>query len=164
MLTPPVCLIDLDGVISPFASEIRNLPIPPERRAQLTALHADSYAGDFLIDRNVTGALAGLHHSGALHLEWNSSWEEDARDLVGPLLGAPYDRLPVHLASEQSDSREWAKLQAVLGILDRGKRVIWWHDTGILAGHPDVLMVCPPQNIGLTMADVRQIEQWARRG
>lgn len=164
MTAPPLLLLDVDGVLSPFGE------IPRWRSKCLEPIATGGYAGTFLIDRDVTSRLARMHDSGIVEVEWCTSWESDARDFLGPFLGAPYPDLHVHYSRDVADTRVWFKQQAAQTRLDEGRRVVWCdddipsHDISAIADHPRLLAVEPDKGIGLTVDDLDRIDAWVTRG
>lgn len=159
-MTRAVLLLDVDGVLSPFGK------IPAARRAELTQASLTGYWSSFLYDRAVLDRLLALHTTGALELQWLTSWQEEARDTLAPKIGIP----ELHVHRDTYGGNAWWKGIVARQLVATGRPVIWCDDDIDDARHEladflnaeHLLAICPPIAVGLTLADVERIEAFAR--
>jgi HAD domain in Swiss Army Knife RNA repair proteins len=151
----PLLLMDIDGVLSLFG-------FASDRRPAGTWLNVDGIV--HLISATAAEHLQRL--GAAYEIVWCSGWEEKANEhLVGALtLSGPLRFLTFPPADGH---RHW-KLASIDA--HAGQRPLAWvddaHDDGCLAwaadrGAPTLLVATDPA-VGLTEAQVEELERWAR--
>jgi hypothetical protein len=151
----PLLFMDIDGVLSLFG-------FPSDSRPAGVWLNVDG-----IVHLISATAAEHLHRLGtAFELVWCSGWEEKANEhLLGPLTLA--DPLPFLTFPPSDDARHW-KLAAIEAHAQQ--RPLAWvddaHDDGCHAwaaqrGAPTLLVATEPA-IGLTAAQVAELERWAR--
>lgn len=153
--SPPLLLVDIDGVISLFAFEGG---IPPGG-----SFHSIDGIPHFL-SCEAAEHLLGLE--GMFELAWASGWEEKANEYLPHLLGLP--KLP-HLSFGGRVGRSNAhwKLDAIDGYAG-GRPLAWIDDAFNEACHtwagarasPTLLVETTPAT-GLTRREAEILEQWA---
>ncbi len=115
MLNRPLLLVDIDGVLNPHVSPSVAMPSHYAahqvggQRVWLAAMHGE-----------------WLHWlSGHFDLAWATTWEADANELIGPIIGAPPALPTIHF--DQLDEHGWTwKLPAVQAFV--GDRALAWLD------------------------------------
>ncbi len=151
-------MVDIDGVISLFGSELRH----PEARAEGT-FHSIDGIPHFLSSAAATHLLA---LSQSFELVWASGWEEKANEYLPHLLGLP--TLP-HLSFERSVGRTNAhwKLDAIDEYA--AARPLAWiddafndacHEWAEARGAATLLVQTMPAS-GLTGREAEMLERWA---
>jgi len=113
----PLLLIDVDGVLNPLASK------PPpgfgEHRLAGFLVRLSPQHGQWLLE---------LERDHNFELVWATSWEHEANDLIGPVIGLP--ELPViELFNTQISSGATWKLNAIRDYV--GDRPFAWFDDDI---------------------------------
>jgi hypothetical protein len=151
----PLLLIDIDGVLNPYARA--DDPVPDAytehmidgERVLLSTQH-----GDWMRELAV-----------AYELVWASSWEADCDRLIGRVIGAPAD-MPFLVFAERDD-KDWLwKLPAVRRFV--GDRAVAWLDDDHGQGADDwaatreapTLLVRPDARVGWTSAEFDQLMAW----
>lgn len=159
MVDRPVWLLDVDGVL--------NAPRPgwggpPARRH----VDVDGHPLRLTWEPRAVACVRTLHMAGVVEVRWCTTWcpwtdvLEDLWQL--PRLGRAWDRKPV-------DTWE-AKVDAALGVLGAGRRLVWADDDLDPAGLPPelaaaggrVLLVRPRPSRGLRPEDLHRVEEFAR--
>jgi hypothetical protein len=156
-VSPPLLLIDVDGVISLFGFD-----------------HAAPPAGHFqLVDgiAHFLSAEAGEHLrrlSGDFELAWCTGWEEKANDYLPPALGlnGPLPHV-VFEAVDRPAQAHW-KLGAIDRHVDPSRPLAWIddaHDDGCRSWAssrpgPTLLITTDPA-VGLTEVEVDRLLSWA---
>lgn len=158
MMTRPLLLVDIDGVLNPYIGE----------SALPRAYSAHQVGG-------MTVALCAehgrwLHELQSLYdLVWASTWEGDANALIGQRIGAPPE-LP-HLTFVDRDPQDWIwKLPAVQRFV--GARSVAWLDDepghGAAAWAEErtspTLLLRPDSRLGWTRAEFDQLVAFATSG
>jgi hypothetical protein len=164
----PILLLDVDGVLN--APRV-NLPEGWER---------GTFNGYVLSwDPTVTARLRGLHESGRVEIQWLTTWTTDADRLLAEPMGLPRglvtharaDSAPTGFLGPLGGRASWWKLAAARAVAEAepDRRIVWVDDdlaeqaadTGEwLAAHPHVLVVAPDLFLGLTHAQLDEIEAW----
>ncbi len=160
-MSPPLLLVDIDGVISLFGFDHRAAP----RRGGSSPVDGIAH---FL------SAPAGerlLSLSDEFELAWCSGWEEKADEYLPFALGLP-SGLP-HIALERhrdsdSDGRHW-KLRAIDTFAGRQRPLAWIDDdhdpscdAWARARPAPTLLVTTEPAIGLTAEQTATLSAWAR--
>ena len=169
---PPVLLLDVDGVLNAV-----QLDLPPGWRR-------GTYNGFVLSwDPTVTARLRGLHESGRVELQWLTTWTVNADRLLAEPMGLPRglrthgreDVLPTGFSGELRGISGWWKLAVARAVADAepGRRIVWIDDdlaepaadtSEWLAANGRVLVVAPDLFVGLTHAQLDQVEAWLAAG
>lgn len=151
---PPVLLLDVDGVLNPYAAagcppdHAEHALFPGEAPVRLCRAHG--------------GWITGL--GSRYELVWASAWGDEANRLLGPLLGLP--RLPCVRFPPVPFAPE-LKVPAIAAHV--GNRPAAWVDDLIPAAAyawarsratPTLLVEVDPA-VGLTRATVDRLERWA---
>ena len=175
----PYLLVDIDGVVSLFAANGAQTPVPttrpqavgqPSRGEPIEgALHAVDGIVHFL-SSTAAGHLLTLSQS--LELVWASGWEEKAEEYLPRLLGVPaglpfiaFDRRGAGAA--RTTGAHW-KLESVNEFA--GERALAWvddafnpacHEWAAARGAPTLLVSTSPER-GLTATETATLLDWAR--
>lgn len=153
----PLLLVDVDGVLNPFAVRRGVLPRGFTEHAIL------GYR--VLLARHHGDWLNGL--ADRFELVWATTWEDDANTLIAPLVGLPTD-LPVIAFPNPQATGTW-KLPAVAAYVgdrpaawiddDLGSDAVRWRD---LRTAPTLLLRCDPA-VGLVRRHIKALERFADR-
>ncbi|MGY1833187.1 HAD domain-containing protein [Geodermatophilus sp. SYSU D01180] len=164
----PILLLDVDGVLN---APVRTLPDGWQR---------GTFNGFLLSwDPTVTARLRGLHESGRVEIQWLTTWTTDADRLLAEPMGLPRG-LKVHARADSAPTgflgplwgeSGWWKLAVAreVAAAEPDRRIVWIDDdlaeqaadTGDwLAANPHVLVVAPDLYVGLTHAQLDEIEAW----
>jgi len=161
--SPPVWLIDVDGVLNVFR---------PSWGVELTRVRVGfpiRFARP-LIDR-----VRAVHAGGTVEIRWSTTWC-GCRDMLNRL-GRELD-LDLPLAfGDRPMSKTWAdmKVEAALAVLTEGRRLIWTDDSEVGAGrrlYPALaqaeasgiaLLIEPESELGLQPEHLDLIEEFAGR-
>jgi len=156
VLTRPLLLIDVDGVLNPYlgASDVVPEGYGAHRLGGMSVVLCASHG-------------RWLHELAALFdLVWASTWEADAEALIGPTIGAPAG-IP-HLTFSERDPEDWTwKLPAVERHV--GDRPVAWLDDDPGHGAADwaatraapTLLIRPSPRVGWTRAERDQLVAFA---
>lgn len=107
----PVLLIDVDGVLNPFAA-----------RRTKPAFTMHQLAG-YPVRLNPAHGPALLAFADRFDLVWATTWEDQANTLIGPILGLP--KLPViHFDFAASKDHKWPDIDRFIG----DRPAIWLED------------------------------------
>jgi hypothetical protein len=179
MNTPPVWLLDIDGVVNAISAAPHPDVWPADRwiRAEATCAGAQ---WPLLAAAPVLDFVRRVHRTGRAEIRWHTTWQREA-DGVSRALGLP--EFAVQAAPEfDSWQRQrvggatpvgatWWKLPAAEGVVDGEGRALLWTDDdaetqlGLVGGRehrlyrlPAVLVVAPRTQIGLTPMDLLTID------
>ena len=164
----PILLLDVDGVLNAARAD---LPAGWER---------GTFNGYVLTwDPTITARLRKLHESGRVEIQWLTTWTTDADRLLAEPMGLPRglvtharaDSAPIGFSGVFGGRSSWWKLAAAQAVAESepDRRIIWVDDdlamqaadTGDwLAANPHVLVVAPDLFLGLTHAQLDEIEAW----
>lgn len=174
-------LLDVDGAVSPLP-EVRVDP----SRARRVLMPAGYFASVFVYE-DVAERLGRMHSNGIIDIQWNTSWEEGARDSLAPLLGWPEDLTTY--TSREHRREAWWKAGPARVLWEAGEPFIWadddlrrhaprfilhgprnspegsrWGDFGVdtIARTPQLLAISPRAHEGLTLEHLDTIEAFAR--
>jgi len=160
-MTPPLLLIDIDGVISLFGFDAAR---PPDGRFLLV----DGIP--HFLSASAAGLLAGL--AGDFELVWCSGWEEKADEYLPGALGLPTGLHHLTFGDAPGPRtgpvRHW-KLAAIDGYAGRERAVAWIDDGFDDSCHawaqerpgPTALVATDPA-VGLTGPQAERLRDWAR--
>ncbi len=166
---PALVLLDVDGVLNSLDD------------GSLAGRERGVFRGYTLSwDPTVTARLADWHSSGRVELQWLTTWAQHADLLLAEPMGLPRG-LRVHqrgdgqgpsgFTSTLAGAPNWWKLVAARTAVGEhpGRRTVWIDDdlamqaedtAGFLADNPDLLVVAPELETGLTHAHLDEIETW----
>jgi hypothetical protein len=164
----PILLLDVDGVLN---AACLDLPQGWKR---------GTFNGYVLSwDPTITARLRELHESGRVEIQWLTTWTTDADRLLAEPMGLPRgletharaDAAPTGFLGRFGARAGWWKLAAARAVAEAepDRRIVWIDDdlaeqaaeTGEwLAAHPRVLVVAPDLFVGLTHAQLDEIEVW----
>lgn len=119
----PLILLDVDGVLNPFAASRRWLDASTYRRHLITA--ADGHTYTLWLDRSHGRDLRSLRHDTGAEPAWCTTWEHEANDRIARLVGLP--KLPVVEFPAVRDFESRWKFQAVLEFAD-DRPLVWFDD------------------------------------
>jgi hypothetical protein len=171
----PVWLLDIDGVINALGDPPDPSVWPEEQWLRATAVSAHDIEWPIVAALPVLEFLRQVHARRRAGIWWHSGWQGYAVN-VGAALQLPqwpirecpeYWETPLGEALEDSE-RPWWKLLAARRVLDAGRPLLWTDDDAYRQlgsldttgwGGP-ALIVCPDEEIGLTPAHLRQIDDW----
>jgi hypothetical protein len=180
----PLLLLDVDGVVNALPDESDDLMVWSDWKSGWARADGSRYHITFAPE--VVAQLLAWHTSGALELQWLTTWGHDANDELRVLLGLPEltvagthqdagapsevdaaSHADVAPAAPDPLTGRWWKYDVVRRVLAEqpGRTVIWVDDE--LYGpsrfrtwgeeHPDVVPVGPNPRCGLVQADFDQI-------
>lgn len=167
-LAVPRLFLDVDGVIAPMPKEPRHgAPVLWREGLGPGRMH-------FRVD--VIQRLTSLHTRGVVKVEWLTSWDESAAEVLAPIVG-----LPAWPVNARRDAPAWWQVpyetdfwkeRFVYVALEAGERVVWCDDDiqfranhAELAPFADSLFaVSPSSAMGLSGEDLDAIEHWAVHG
>jgi hypothetical protein len=152
----PLLLIDVDGVLSPYAAErcpegyCEYAFFEGEEPVRLAEVH-----GKWL--RELTESF---------DLVWATGWGEEAHRLISPVLGLPrfptvlFPPAPFTFADKLSAVRDYVGNRALVWIEDElnPDAQCWANERSV----PTLLIEVDPE-IGLTAADIAQVRAWAEQ-
>lgn len=156
----PLVLLDVDGVLNPFRR-------PSSRFARHECV-VDGCSYQVLLDVRHGEELLSLSEDTGAELVWATTWEENANEEIGPLIGLP--RMPVIkvMAGAGAARGEHFKTGPVAEYV-RGRPFVWFDDEltpadwEYLTEHPDVgdflLIEVDPRN-GLSGWDIDRAREW----
>ncbi|MEX5718573.1 HAD domain-containing protein [Geodermatophilus maliterrae] len=164
----PILLLDVDGVLNAARRELRE------------GWERGVFNGFVLSwDPTVTARLRELHESGRVEIQWLTTWTTDADRLLAAPMGLPRglktharaDTAPTGFLASLDGASGWWKLALAREVAESepDRRIVWIDDdlaeqaadTGDwLAAHPHVLVVAPDRAVGLTHAQLDEIEAW----
>lgn len=149
-MTPPLLLLDVDGVLNALADGGEHEDAWPEWRRGRA--HADGTSWPILWAPAVVDRLRSWHEVGLVEIQWLTTWGHDANDELRRLLGLPrlevagtYNEFDLDGATADVDadahaavapsapdplSGYWWKYDVVRRVLDQnpGRPVIWVDD------------------------------------
>ncbi|MGY1637869.1 HAD domain-containing protein [Geodermatophilus sp. SYSU D00742] len=164
----PILLLDVDGVLNAACVD---LPEGWER---------GTFEGFVLSwDPAATARLRELHESGRVEIQWLTTWAANADRLLAGPMGLPRG-LRVHAREGAAPTGSlgplggrsgWWKLDRARAVAEAepDRRIVWIDDdlahqaadtAQWLADHPNVLVVAPELAVGLTHAQLDEIEAW----
>lgn len=163
----PYLLVDIDGVLNPFAAK-------PTQRPDGYDTHRLTPAGwrePLRVWLNPKHGPMLLALTDLVELAWATTWIEQANELIGPRIGLP--ELPVVPVMQPSWSDRgphiW-KLPAVKAYVgdrpfawfddDFTKADLAWAEERTAAGFPTLLLPISPR-IGIVQGDVDRVAAWA---
>jgi hypothetical protein len=168
---PPVLLLDVDGVLNAVRPDL------PE------GWQRGRFNGYVLSwDPSVVARLRAMHESGAVELQWLTTWTEMADRILAEPLGLPRglrthsrDVLPTGFGGSLRGLSGWWKLAAARAVAqaEPDRRIVWIDDdladqaedtSGWIAEHGDVLVIAPDYSIGLTHAELDRVDAWLAEG
>jgi hypothetical protein len=155
-MTPPLLLIDIDGVISLFGFDAAQPP-----------------AGRFLLVDGMphflsAGAAARVTELQAdFELVWCSGWEEKADEYLPLAVGLPAGLPHLTFDGVATGARHW-KLAAIDRYAGPGRPLAWVDDAHDDSCHAwaaardgETLLVATDPAVGLTADDVTRLQAWA---
>lgn len=166
---PPLVLLDVDGVLNALDG------------GGVAGRERGVFRGYTLSwDPTVTRRLADWHASGRIELQWLTTWVHHADELLAEPMGLPrglrvHERAdgegPTGFTTSLAGAPNWWKLVAAQAVVAEqpGRRTVWIDDdlamqaedtAAWLAGNPDVLVVAPVLETGLTHAQLDDVEAW----
>ena len=163
MNTPPVLLLDIDGVIN-VRPNVGGWDRPPVK----VNAGIPVYLEPRLVDR-----LKDIHNRGLAEVRWCTTWcgHPDQLDILERILAVHFDRA----FGDRPMNKTWAemKVEAALAVLEEGRRLIWVDDDEVDAGRrlfPAIakaaaegraLLVQPTSERGLQPEAIDAIEAFA---
>ncbi len=181
---PPLLLLDVDGVLNALSDRDEHLAVWPEWETGYAASALTSWP--ILFSPDVVAQLVAWHVSGAVELQWLTTWGHDANQELRVLLGLPalevagtYDDLgataetgtslaAVTPSAPDPLTGSWWKYDVVQAVLSRhpGRAIVWVDDElhakdsthrRWATDHPHVTAIGPDPRTGLTPADLDAI-------
>lgn len=150
-------ILDLDGVLSPLASDSAiGMAVAVVGRYRLPYQPA------------VVNGLNALNRDEHVHLRWLTSWGEDARSLVAPAMGL-HDFPLLGLVRRRTEAGTWPKHDAIIRRVSVGTRFAWVDDDLTPARQRDVrrthgdehcLLMRPDPAVGITVDDLHVIARF----
>jgi hypothetical protein len=179
MNAPPVWLLDIDGVLNAI-STVANPDVWPADRWVRAEAACAGVRWPLLAARPVLDFVRRVHRAGRAEIRWHTTWQAEAA-AVSRALGLP--DFPVQPAPEfDSWQRQrlggaapvgatWWKLPAAERVVDDEGRALLWTDDDTeaqlgpvveevhpLYTRPDVLLVVPRTEVGLSPMDLLAID------
>lgn len=164
MTDKPLLLLDVDGVLNPYAASRRWLDSSDYRKRMTTVANGDTYP--VWLDKAHGSLLLDLAESGGLEPVWCTTWEHEANQFIGPRIGLP--ELPV---IEFGFNGERWKFRPVLEYAK--SRPLAWLDDDFSLHHkhrdwfldqrgdlPTLLHLVDPHH-GLRERDFDAVRQWS---
>ena len=160
----PVLLVDVDGVLNPFA--FRRGQEPPGFTAH------DLLGYRVLLAPRHGVWLSALAAEGLFDLAWATTWEHDADKLIAPRVGLPAG-LPVIAFDEAGSWGGYTWKLAAVDAFVAGRACAWIDDD--LGGDAHAwaarreaaglatLLISPDPAIGLTHGQVDRLRRWATK-
>jgi len=164
----PMLLLDVDGVLN-----APRFDLPAGWRRGIFMGYVLSW------DPTVTARLRELHVSGRVEIRWLTTWAGNADRLLAEPMGLPRGLItyaeegvgPTGFGGSVGGRTGWWKLSIAREVAasEPDRRIVWIDDdlaeqaaeTGAwLAAHPHVLVVAPDLFVGLTHAQLDEIEAW----
>jgi HAD domain in Swiss Army Knife RNA repair proteins len=164
----PLLLLDVDGVLNAMRWEL-----PPGWRQGMFNGYVLSW------DPTITARLRELHESGRVEIQWLTTWAGDADRLLAEPMGLPrglrthmrQGAAPTGFGGAFGGLSGWWKLDLARQVAEENpdRRIVWVDDdlavqaadTGEwLAVRPHVLVIAPELSVGLTHAQLDEIEAW----
>lgn len=154
---PPVCFLDIDGVLAPF----------DRRQPGLEPVRVGGYYGTLLVSPSIIARIRDLHRARVIEVRWLTSWEDDANTCLAPLVGL--DTYPVHHEPDGPMGERYWKETVVRDHAQSGQRFVWIDDemtfynshVTVSADHGEQGLVIAPDSLtGLTHAQVDMIERF----
>jgi hypothetical protein len=166
--SPPVWLLDIDGVINALARGPVHGSWPPDSWAQHVVRAEIPEMGlmvlPILVAEPVLAFVRRVVATGAAEVRWHSTWRTAAMTDLAPLLDLP--PIPISIAPEWTQRPPgWWKLAAAQRVIAAGRRLVWTDDDlarypgdlGGLDSRPDALLIAPDPQTGLGPADLDRI-------
>jgi hypothetical protein len=159
--TPPVLLLDVDGVV--------NVDLPSWPGGYLDAtVTADGRAWSIRWAPELLAAIVDLHRRGLVEVRWCTTWSYTI-DVLEQLWGLP---LWEQCFTEPLPRRHKARLKyaQALAVIEQGRRLIWADDHAIplagakraaLTGDGRALLIVPAELYGLTPHHINLITTFA---
>ena len=156
-MSRPVVFLDVDGVLS---------PVVPHSDAWTDWERVENIPFHLVLSRKMAGRIAQLD----AEVVWLTTWEHDANAVVAEFLGwQPHDVL-----ERSGDEERWWKLDAITERIEKEPRPFVWVDDELEHRKRDVepwlrsvevpvLPLSPRAEVGLTEAELDQIEAFVRR-
>ncbi|SDG35080.1 HAD domain-containing protein [Klenkia brasiliensis] len=172
-MLPPLLLLDVDGVLNALD------------RGDAPDRVRGTFAGYLLSwDPTVTQRLADWHAEGTVELQWLTTWAGNADLLLAEPMGLPrglrvHERAdgegPSGYTSSLGGAPNWWKLGAARAVVaeDPTRRTVWIDDDlalraedtqAFLAENPQVYVVAPDLETGLTHGHLDAVEAWLVSG
>ncbi len=170
----PVLLLDVDGVLNAI-SRVPDTSVWPKalwRRHQVTDLDGNTWP--ILAAQPVLDYLSALHERGLADIRWHTTWRASAKTLLAPVLGLPdwpVAESPTSRPTQRDAAGRWWKVATAHHVVHtEGRRLIWidddiafertWPNSDIQAVlTTDVLAISPNPVVGLTRADLLQVDE-----
>ncbi|MFC5187735.1 HAD domain-containing protein [Actinomadura harenae] len=160
-MSPPLVLVDVDGVLNPFRR--------PHRRFRHHRVHPDGQSFRVWLDARHGRMLRALAAEGGAELAWATYWEDEANQWIGPRLGLPrlpFVPVPAFPGVEEGRSLGAWKARHVAAWTG-GRAFVWFEDQAdaaeTLAGTPGVgdhLLVRVDPVTGLTPEHFEEAAAW----
>lgn len=164
MTDKPLLLLDVDGVLNPYAASRRGLDSSDYRKRNTTVANGNTYP--VWLNRAHGPQLLALAESSGLELTWCTTWEHEANEFIGPRIGLP--EMPVVVFGFNGE--RW-KFRPVLEYA-QGRPLAWFDDDfevqhdhrdwflGERGDAPTLLHLVDPHH-GLRDRDFDAVAQWA---
>ncbi len=162
----PLLLLDVDGPLNPF---LMNLATAEAKGYRLHYIQVGGTVYPVLLNPRHGEALNEL--ADVVELVWATTWEDDANELLAPLLGLPTDLRVIHFRTDlPRDPRhggcwktaeivEWVGQQSFAWLDDEVNRFDReWIATRTTA---DVLLCNVSPGVGVTEEDFAAVRRWA---
>lgn len=172
--SPPVWLLDIDGVINALARGPVRGSWPPDTWTQHVVRAEMPQLGfmvlPILVAEPVLDFVRRVVSCGAAEVRWHSTWRTAAVTELAPLLELP--PIPISIAPEWTQRPSgWWKLAAAQRVIAAGRRLVWTDDDifrydgdlGDLPSRPDALLISPDPETGLSPADLERITAFLSR-
>lgn len=164
----PKLLIDVDGVLNPYAAKPTRRPEGYVTYRYLNGAWSGN-RGDMRVWLNPAHGSMLMALDGLVEMWWCTSWMEMANTLIAPAVGLP--KLPVVQFAPKQERREWTTVD--LDTLFPGEAFAWldddftasdlgWASRRRAEGIPTLLIPINPR-IGLTQEVVNWVAEWALR-
>lgn len=166
--TPPVWLLDVDGVVNACTKKPDRNVWPADAWVH-TEAQADGHAWPILAARPVLELIRRVHATGAAEIRWHTTWQEDTAGLEAALdlPHLPVQDAPEYRAWNLGRAADWWKVPAVERVLRDERRSVLWTDDDIdwnlrrdrdrLTAFGSLTLICPNERTGLTPKHLRHI-------
>lgn len=165
----PLLLIDVDGTLNCFPQPTfqQVMEDPADWREATAATQGRTYK--IWWRESLAGFMGELHRKELADWLWLTTWEQDARSEIAPLLGLPdFPALP-HSEGQARPGPDWWKWLQVRKLWEEELRPIVWLDDDIteevrewaeeLMGD-SCLLINPASNPSLTVEDWHRVEEF----